>query len=70
MDSYEIRWKRSAERELRNLDSKQISRIIQKVETLVKQLKEDPDTVFEITVNGASSSTQTRLRIGAKTPGW
>jgi len=34
MDSYEIRWKRSAERELRNLDSKQISRIIQKVETL------------------------------------
>ena len=34
MDSYEIRWKRSAERELRNLDSKQVSRIIQKVETL------------------------------------
>ena len=34
MDSYEIRWKRSAERELRNLDSKQIFRILQKIETL------------------------------------
>ena len=34
MDSYEIRWKRSAERELRSLDFKQIYRIIQKVETL------------------------------------
>jgi len=35
MDSYEILWKRSAERELRNIDPKQLSRIINAVESLV-----------------------------------
>ena len=47
-----------------------VSEARSKLSQLLKQLKEDPDTVFEITVNGASSGTQTRLRIGAKTPGW
>lgn len=35
MDSYEIRWKRSAEQDLRNIDQQQIPRIIQAIESLV-----------------------------------
>ena len=34
MDSYEIRWKRSAERDLRKIDPQQIPRIIRAVESL------------------------------------
>ena len=34
MGSYEIRWKRSAERDLRNIDPQQIPRIIQAIEFL------------------------------------
>jgi len=34
MDFYRIEWKRSAERELRNIDPKQISRIINAVDSL------------------------------------
>ncbi|RLJ00215.1 MAG: type II toxin-antitoxin system RelE/ParE family toxin [Candidatus Aenigmatarchaeota archaeon] len=34
MDSYEIRWKRSAERDLRNIDPQQIPRIIRAIESL------------------------------------
>lgn len=34
MDSYEIHWKGSAERELRRIDPQQISRIIQAVDAL------------------------------------
>jgi len=34
MGSYEIRWKRSAERDLRNIDRQQIRRIIKTVESL------------------------------------
>lgn len=35
MGSYEIRWKGSAERDLRNIDPQQIPRIIQAIEFLV-----------------------------------
>jgi mRNA interferase RelE/StbE len=35
MDSYEIRWKRAAERDLRNIDLQQIPKIINAVESLV-----------------------------------
>jgi mRNA interferase RelE/StbE len=35
MDSYEIRWKRSAERDLRNIDPQQVHQIIKAVESLV-----------------------------------
>lgn len=35
MRSYEIQWKHSAERDLRNIDPQQIPRIIQAVESLV-----------------------------------
>ena len=35
MDSYEIQWKNSAERDLRNIDPQQVPRIIKAVETLV-----------------------------------
>ena len=35
MGSYEIQWKGSAERDLRNIDPKQIPRIIQAIEFLV-----------------------------------
>lgn len=34
MDSYEIRWKSSATRDLHNIDSQQIPRIIEAVESL------------------------------------
>lgn len=34
MDSYEIRWKRSTERDLQNIDSQQVPRIIDAVESL------------------------------------
>ena len=34
MDSYEIQWKRSAERDLRNIDPQQIPGIIRSVESL------------------------------------
>jgi len=47
-----------------------VSEARSKLSHLLKQLQKDPDTVFEITVNGASSGTQTRLCVGAKTPGW
>ena len=33
MDSYEIQWKKSAEQDLRNIDPKQIIRIIRSVES-------------------------------------
>ena len=35
MGSYEIRWKGSAERDLRNIDPQQILRVIQAIESLV-----------------------------------
>ena len=35
MDSYEIRWKKSAEQDLRRIGSQQIPRIIKAVESLV-----------------------------------
>ena len=35
MDSYEIRWKNSAEKDLRNIDPQQIPRIVTAVESLV-----------------------------------
>ncbi|MCD6506738.1 type II toxin-antitoxin system RelE/ParE family toxin [Candidatus Poribacteria bacterium] len=35
MDSYEIRWKSSAERDLRNIDPQHVPRIIKAVESLV-----------------------------------
>ena len=35
MGSYEIHWKNSAERELRNIDPQQVPRIIKAVESLV-----------------------------------
>ena len=35
MDSYEIQWKHSAERDLRNLDRQQISRVVEAIESLV-----------------------------------
>lgn len=35
MGSYEIQWKGSAERDLRNIDPQQIPRIIQAIECLV-----------------------------------
>jgi mRNA interferase RelE/StbE len=35
MGSYEIRWKRSAERDLRNIDPQQVPRITKAVESLV-----------------------------------
>jgi mRNA interferase RelE/StbE len=35
MGSYEIHWKTSAERDLRNIDPQQVSRIIKAVEALV-----------------------------------
>lgn len=34
MDSYEIQWKQSAERDLRNLDRQQIPRIVRAIELL------------------------------------
>jgi mRNA interferase RelE/StbE len=34
MDSYDIRWKGSAERDLRNIDRQQIPRIVDAVESL------------------------------------
>jgi mRNA interferase RelE/StbE len=36
MGSYEIRWKRSAERDLRNIDPQQIPRIISAIESLAE----------------------------------
>ena len=36
MGSYEIRWKGSAERDLRNIDLQQIPRIIQAIESFVE----------------------------------
>jgi len=47
-----------------------VSEAWSKLSHLPKRLQKDPDTVFEITVNGVSSGTQTRLCVGAKTPGW
>ena len=38
MASYEIRWKGSAKRDLRNIDPQQIPRVIQAVESLVENL--------------------------------
>jgi mRNA interferase RelE/StbE len=35
MDSYEIRWKKSVERDLRSIDPQQVPRIINAVESLV-----------------------------------
>lgn len=35
MDSYEVRWKNSAERDLRKISSQQIPRIIKAVDSLV-----------------------------------
>ena len=35
MGSYEIRWKGLAERDLRNIDPQQISRIVQAIESLI-----------------------------------
>ncbi|KAF5433353.1 mRNA interferase RelE/StbE [Candidatus Methanophagaceae archaeon] len=35
MDSYDIQWKNSAERDLRNINPQQVPRIIKVVETLV-----------------------------------
>ena len=35
MDSYEIQWKDSAERDLRNIEPQQVPRIIKAVESLV-----------------------------------
>jgi mRNA interferase RelE/StbE len=35
MDSYEIWWKKSAEQDLRNVDKKQVPRIIKAIESLL-----------------------------------
>jgi len=36
MDSYNIQWKKSAEKDLLNIDHQQIPRIIKSVESLIK----------------------------------
>lgn len=58
MDSYEVRWKASAERDLRNLDPQHIPRIIAAVEAL----RDDPFPARRRKLRG--SERNYRIRVG------
>lgn len=58
MASYEIRWKHSAERELRNLDPQHVSRVVHAVEPLA----DDPFSSGCRKLRGAEQAY--RLRVG------
>jgi mRNA interferase RelE/StbE len=58
MASYEVRWKHSAERELRRLDPQEIPQILQKVESLA----EDPFAGGSRKLRGVEQ--EYRIRVG------
>lgn len=58
MASYEIKWKRSAERELRGIDKQYIPKILEAVESLVN----DPFPMKHRKLHGAETSY--RIRVG------
>ena len=58
MGSYKVEWKKSAERELRNIDPKQIPRIINAVESLM----DDPFPPQHRKMRG--SEQDYRVRVG------
>ncbi|WP_456474556.1 type II toxin-antitoxin system RelE family toxin [Candidatus Pyrohabitans sp.] len=58
MDSYEIRWKNSAERDLRKIDSQHVPRIIKAVESLV----DDPFPPQRRKLRGSEQNY--RIRVG------